>query len=281
MRRDYQLVVLIFMCFSLHVAAALCPDANHPDLVKSWARSAREKDKQLCRSDIKWMGTLLYSNANLYESKVEGASGEIIRQKEIHSQLAKTRSPLQICESGFNAGHSAVSWLLAAPHAKYQGFDAGELFHKYPRKNMELLQLLFGKERVQVEFGDSRNTLLEFAKRRTTNRTVVGTFVCDLIHVDGGHFEDVPYKDLANFRHIADRSTLLVMDDINCDPRSCLFPKSGCRVPMMEWAAATQGPNPWIREVECHNFRGESAGKDGGECRGHCNGKSVNCRTTL
>jgi len=169
----------MFLFVTLHFAVALCPDASLPHLVKSWARSAREKDKQVCRSDVKWIGTLLYANAKMYERKVEGASGEIIRQKDIHSQLARTRSPLQICETGFNAGHSAVSWLLAAPHAKYQGFDAGELFHQYPRKNLELLQLLFGKERVQVEFGDSRRTLPGFAMRRTTNGTVFGKFVCD------------------------------------------------------------------------------------------------------
>ena len=69
-------VVLIFVGLFFQVGAlqleSECPDASQPALVKSWAAEAPELDKQTCRSDIKWMGTLLYANAKLYDNKVEG-----------------------------------------------------------------------------------------------------------------------------------------------------------------------------------------------------------------
>lgn len=258
-----------FFCHTL-LLVAKCPDPTKPEAAHAWARNATDDEKVVCRSNVEWIGSLLYANARMYDKRVEGASGQIVRQKKIHGELAKARNPMRICETGFNAGHSAASWLLSAPTAKYQGFDAGEMFHKYPRKNLELLRLLFGRERVSVEFGDSRKTIPLF-----TNK--VGHFICDLIHVDGGHFDDVPYEDLRNFRKLADKDTVLIMDDIHCDPRACLHDKSGCKVPMMEWAAATRGfklDKPWIKEVACHNFKGESTNKYS-ECRGHCYGDKV------
>ena len=39
--------------------------------------------------------------------------------------------------------------------------------------------------------------------------------LCDIVIVDGGHYDDVPYADIMNFFHMVDASkpNLLIVDD--------------------------------------------------------------------
>ena len=90
----------------------------------------------------------LYANAKRIEGKkneIEGTSFQSARQVEVHKRLAGERQAKTICETGFNAGHSAATWLNnSAPGAQYYGFDAGKMFHKYPEPNAALLNQLIG-----------------------------------------------------------------------------------------------------------------------------------------
>ena len=125
-------------------------------------------------------------------TKIEGRSGQIPDQIRRHQTLALARRAKTLCETGFNAGHSAASFLKNSnPDAVYYGFDAGRMFHRYPEKNAKLLNKLVGKapngnDRVHVTFGDSRRTLPTFVKLKRSS------VLCELVHVDGGHFGDVP-----------------------------------------------------------------------------------------
>ena len=69
------------------------------------------------------------------------------------------------------------------------------MFHRYPGENLKLLNKIIGKgvngeKRVHVTFGDSKRTLPEFVK------LIRSKVLCELVHVDGGHFGDVPRADL-------------------------------------------------------------------------------------
>ena len=69
-------------------------------------------------------------------SRIEGRSGQIKDQIKRHRELALLRRAKTICETGFNAGHSAASWLkYSNPEAVYYGFDAGRMFHRYPEES--------------------------------------------------------------------------------------------------------------------------------------------------
>ena len=91
---------------------------------------------------------------------IEGHSGQIPDQISRYQKLAVEQKAKTVCETGFNAGHSAASWLKNSnPDAIYYGFDAGRIFHRYPEENAKLLNKLIGKDvrgenRVHVTFGD-------------------------------------------------------------------------------------------------------------------------------
>ncbi|CAL6338046.1 unnamed protein product [Bathycoccus prasinos] len=141
-----------------------------------------------------------------------------------------------------NAGHSAASWLKhSRASAIYYGFDAGRMFHRYPEENAKLLNELVGKDangenRVRVTFGDSTKTLPKFVKQNTH------TVICDLVHVDGGHFGDVPHADLWGMFQLSNRNTLLIMDDLHCTA-------TWCKKPIQEWEKAKK--EGWVKESGC------------------------------
>ncbi len=107
--------------------------------------------------------------------------------------------------SGFNAGHSAFMWLNSNPHLHLYSFDLGE--HSYSWVMADQLQLLF-PGRLNVTFGDSTKTLVEFHKKNPH-------ILCDLVVIDGGHLGNVPQKDFENFAKMVDVTGdhLLIFDD--------------------------------------------------------------------
>ena len=199
-------------------------------------------------------------------SRIEGRSGQIKDQIKRHRELALLRRAKTICETGFNAGHSAASWLKNSnPEAVYYGFDAGRMFHRYPEENAKLLNRLVGKDargedRVRVTFGDSAKTLPMFVKR---NRHKV---LCDLVHVDGEHFGDVPKADLWGMFQLSNRNALLIMDDLHCTA-------TWCKKPIEEWERAKS--EGWVKESGCRRYAFNPTRKKGRFPRGFCWGKYV------
>jgi len=200
---------------------------------------------------------------------IEGRSGQIKSQISRHMQLARRRRARTICETGFNAGHSAATWLYNSALdrrgnllARYYGFDAGRMFHNYPEANAALLdEMLGGNKRINVRFGNSLETLPRFVKSREGTK-----FVCDLVHVDGGHFGKVPISDLAWMYLISDNNTRLVMDDLDCTA-------TWCREVDVAWdLAKKQG---WVQEEACRHYAIDPSPKKGPFPRGFCWGRFV------
>ena len=206
---------------------------------------------------------------------LEGRSGQIAGQVRMHAELASKRLAKTICETGFNAGHSAASWLrYSHPRSKYFGFDAGRTFctspngsgvagcHVYPEVNSHDLKTLIpgGRERVNVIFGDSSKTVPKFAAERS--RAGSG-FACELVHVDGGRFGHVPHSDLWGFFRVSNRDTLLIMDDVDCTA-------AWCTQPNVEWKKAQQ--EGWVKQDGCRHYALWEPGKFP---RGFCWGRYV------
>ena len=210
----------------------------------------------------------LETNARKVEkgAHIEGRSGQISDQIRRHQKLALERHAKTICETGFNAGHSAASWLKhSRASAIYYGFDAGRMFHRYPEENAKLLNELVGKDangenRVRVTFGDSTKTLPKFVKQNTH------TVICDLVHVDGGHFGDVPHADLWGMFQLSNRNTLLIMDDLHCTA-------TWCKKPIQEWEKAKK--EGWVKESGCRRYAFNPTRKKGRFPRGFCWGKYI------
>ena len=100
-----------------------------------------------------------------------------------------------ICETGFNAGHSAANYLLANYRGKgydvrYVGFDLGRT--PYSKVGAGFLMTLFGEEKFEVTWGDSTKTLPRYMDDHPE-------LVCDGIMVDGGHNYRTSKADLSAF----------------------------------------------------------------------------------
>lgn len=123
-----------------------------------------------------------------------------------------------ICETGFNAGHSALRFLAQSPMNKVFEWDIGD--HDYARPAHDYLSKLY-PGRLTVTWGDSTKTLPGF---KSTQPDVS----CDLLIVDGGHDHDVALADLVNFAALAATEHILTIDDTPCE-------RSWCEGPTRAW----------------------------------------------
>jgi hypothetical protein len=65
--------------------------------------------------------------------------------------------------------------------------------------------------RLEIIPGDSTITVPKFVEAHPDVQ-------CDLVLTDGGHFGDIPYKDMKNLRKISHEGTLLLIDDYGTCP---------------------------------------------------------------
>lgn len=109
-----------------------------------------------------------------------------------------------ILEIGFNAGHSALVFLLSNPNSKIVCFDLGE--HSYSKKCFEYLSQQF-PNRLEIIWGDSQTTLLKYVCENIGKKTF------DLFHIDGGHFPEIVESDVKLSKFLANENSLLIYDD--------------------------------------------------------------------
>ena len=108
-----------------------------------------------------------------------------------------------VCETGFNAGHSTLIWLLANPNAKVYSFDLNK--HPCTEPMAHYLKNRF-PDRFTVTFGDSTETLPAF---RQENPHVT----CDMMIADGGHTVDVASADFGNFYRMSNKKNIVFYDN--------------------------------------------------------------------
>ena len=78
--------------------------------------------------------------------------------------------------------------------------------HNYSEPCFNYLNKLF-PNRLSIIWGDSRDTIKNF------NTGIK----YDLIHIDGGHTEDVLRKDILNSKNFAHDNTLVIIDDTDIE----------------------------------------------------------------
>lgn len=107
---------------------------------------------------------------------------------------------------GFNAGHSALVWLLSTPPStRVLAFDL--LDHPYTSPSISYLHSLF-PGRLEVVAGDSGLSVPSFVAMHPH-------FSCDVVFIDGGHETDQALRDLRNFRALAKPDSIVVLDDMD------------------------------------------------------------------
>lgn len=154
---------------------------------------------------IRSTGELLEGNC-VYKNQTLEADPLLDSKRQNLERAAQ--SARRICEIGFNAGHSALAFLLAGdPTTQYVFFDLGE--HAYTRPCFQYLQQTFPSIAMQAVYGDSRITMPRWIQ---TNPAAVGTF--DVVHVDGGHTLECATSDMFAAYLLAKPGGIVIVDDI-------------------------------------------------------------------
>ena len=146
----------------------------------------------------------LHKIAQLPKTSTEFGSDSFPAQSKFLHMVAQLPQTKVVCETGFNIGHSSLTFLSAQDDIVVHSFDIGT--HPGAKPMAEYLGHVFG-DRFHIHFGDSTVTLPQFHQDNPNIK-------CDVIFVDGGHQGKVPWLDILNFIAMAiPGRTILVFDD--------------------------------------------------------------------
>ena len=114
----------------------------------------------------------------------------------------------KIIEIGVNGCHSLLLMLLINPTAEYLLFDLGN--HKYTLPTFNYIKKQFANTKINLILGNSIETIPEYIR---DNQKDKNTF--DLIHIDGGHTDDIFTQDYINSKDLIVKNGVIIFDDYN------------------------------------------------------------------
>ena len=150
---------------------------------------------------IKKSGELLEGNV-FYEHHSQDFNVHSDFQNKRYNLFHYGKLAVDILEIGFNAGHSALLYLLANSYSRIHFFDLGE--HQYSRSCYDYLDEKF-PGRLSVVWGDSTQTIPLYQSPQRF----------DFIHIDGGHTRFIAESDFYNCKSLAKPKALVMIDDYN------------------------------------------------------------------
>ena len=136
-------------------------------------------------------------------SDYEGNSGDLSKQTERLQQLCSNIEYKNILEIGFNAGHSAHTF-LSSSLANVVSFDLN-VRESVPHAKQYIDRKFPGRHTLIL--GDSTQTIPEYFRMNPDSRF-------DLIFIDGGHTYEIAMDDIVNCKSLAHTNTVVAMDDV-------------------------------------------------------------------
>ena len=117
-----------------------------------------------------------------------------------------------ICEIGFNAGHSTMLMLLGRNDAplNYTIFDIGH--HAYTKPSFEYIKSKFSHINFEYIEGDSTIIMPEWINN---HKELIHKY--DVVHVDGGHSEHCISNDMINTDLLVKKDGIVIVDDTNSE----------------------------------------------------------------
>jgi len=115
-----------------------------------------------------------------------------------------------ICEIGFNAGHSTMLLLLGRNNSpiNFTIFDIGH--HSYTKPCLEYIKSKFTHVNFEYVEGDSTITMPEWINN---HEELINKY--DVVHVDGGHDEHCISNDMKNADLLVKLNGIVIVDDTN------------------------------------------------------------------
>ena len=133
----------------------------------------------------------------------EGNIGKYQGYQNYLYELVSELKPSRILEVGFNAGHSCCCFFNAYPETKITTFDI--CIHGTEEPGVKALQ--DNGFDITLIKGDSTQSIPKFFEKYD--------FKYEFMFIDGGHFEEVPYKDIINTMEHLKVGGIFVVDDFN------------------------------------------------------------------
>lgn len=130
---------------------------------------------------------------------------------QLMARMAVLPPNLTICETGFNAGHSAMLFLDALPNSRLVEFDLGDF--AWAVGNAAMLNRTYGPARFEYVKGDSAVTIpRHLAARRGRGESEA---YCDVLFVDGRKGVEGRRGDVMLMRSMAKPGALVFGDEAN------------------------------------------------------------------
>lgn len=141
----------------------------------------------------------------------QGHSAQVEREvthlrRAILSLQKMARQQLVVCETGFNAGHSAAIWLEPPSTVTLHSFDLAA--EPYSQSSQAFVHRLY-PSRLTFHPGETTATLPQHASLVEEGKQPP----CDLWYIDGGHSGKVPMSDLTHAWRSSRNGTTVIADD--------------------------------------------------------------------
>jgi len=140
-------------------------------------------------------------------SITEGHCGQVTKQREDLVQLTSAPN-IRVMEIGFNAGHSAETFLKHNPTLSLVSFDIG--LHGYMRTGKDYIDATYPGRHTLI-IGDSTKSVPAYIASHPGSKF-------DIIFIDGGHEYGVSKADMINSMLLAHENTIIIMDDTTYTP---------------------------------------------------------------
>ena len=128
--------------------------------------------------------------------------------KQINLFWACSKISKKVCEIGFNAGLSALLFLLGSnnKNIKFTIFDI--VWHNYTMPTYEYIKDKFNEVDWEFIKGDSTKEIPKWIEK---NKNSINSY--DLVHVDGGHEEKHISADMSSANLLVKVGGLIIIDD--------------------------------------------------------------------
>jgi hypothetical protein len=179
------------------------------DFIRSEYESKNE-EKQIYLDDLK---NIITKNDSYFEGNCFYYDATLNIYPELYSKQLNLfwcgkQAVENICEIGFNAGHSTMLMLLGRNNTplNFTIFDIGH--HSYTKPSFDYIKSKFSHVNFEYVEGDSTTTIPEWI-----NNHKELTYKYDLVHVDGGHTEHCISNDIKNADLLVKKNGIIIIDD--------------------------------------------------------------------
>jgi hypothetical protein len=175
---------------------------------------SKNKERQIYLDDLKNIvinsNSLLEGNCFYYHATLDEFPE--LYSKQLNLFWCGKQAVDNICEIGFNAGHSTMLLLLGRNNTplNFTIFDIGH--HLYTRPSYEYIRSKFSFVNFEYVKGDSTNTMPEWINNHSELM-----YKYDVVHVDGGHSEYCISNDMKNADLLLKKDGIMIIDDTNSE----------------------------------------------------------------